>query len=204
MNPYGTSPDPREPEHDTERNHFNQDFPPENPYHRNSENGGFYSRNPYQQPRRYKEPGSSGMAMASVILGICSFIFMLSGLSPVLGGLGILLALLSRGCGKLSSTAKAGLIASCCGLIIGTFVLGALTCALFRSLSTADYSDLLEQYYEEYSDEYDDAFPYSTDEFPDSFGDYAPGEDSTDGYSWFFGEDWYGNGQQTPSDGGLI
>lgn len=205
MNPYGNSPDPREPEYNRNNNDpFHQDFPPESPDRRSPENGGFSSGNLYQQPRRYKEPGSPGMAMASVILGICSFIFMLSGLSPVLGGLGILLALLSRGCGKLSGTAKAGLIASCCGLVIGTFVLGALSIVLFRSISTTDYSDLLEQYYYEYSDEYNDSFPYSSDEYPDSFGDYYPEEGGTDGYSWFFGDEWNGDSQQAPSDGGLI
>ncbi len=35
------------------------------------------------------------MAVASVILGVCSFIFVISGVLSLLGGLGILLALLA-------------------------------------------------------------------------------------------------------------
>ena len=93
----------------------NYDPGQQDPYRRNpwrQEPGGQepWQRNPGQPPRRYKEPGSSGMAMASVVLGVCSFVLMLSGMSPFLGGLGILLALLSRGSGKMSGTGKAGLI----------------------------------------------------------------------------------------------
>lgn len=205
MNQYGSSPDPSRPEHNSDNNDRNQEFSYGNPYDGNSYRQEPYRQNPYRQPQRYREPGSSGMALASVILGICSFVFMLSGLSPVLGGIGILLALLSRGCGKMSSTAKAGLIASCCGLIIGTVILGAVTFTLLTNFSAQDYDNLLEQYYSEYGSGHDDSDSYGSDGFPDGSGDTYP--DEGDGYPYFFGGEWYGNdsGQpETSGNGGLI
>src|SRR5699024_4998146 len=105
---------------------------------------------PYQQPQRYKEPGSSGMAVASVILGVCSFIFVISGLSPLLGGLGILLALLSRGSGKMSVTGRAGLIASIFGLVIGTGILIFLTAFLLQNTTIDQQYEQIDRYYREY------------------------------------------------------
>lgn len=189
MNPYDNDPKFQKP-----------DFSHDNPYGQNP-----YQQNPYQQPRSYKEPGSSGMAMASLILGVCSFIFMLSGFSPVIGGLGILLALLSRGCGKMSTTAKAGLIASCCGLIIGTAVMAAVTYVLVRDIFSQSYEDLLYQYYQEYYDEFEDSYPGIFDELPDGLDEFSPDGGYNDGNSFYFDDDWYDAAPPSaPSNGGLI
>ncbi len=183
----------------------NYDPGQQDPYRRNpwwQEPGGQepWQRNPGQPPRRYKEPGSSGMAMASVVLGVCSFVLMLSGMSPFLGGLGILLALLSRGSGKMSGTGKAGLIASACGLVIGTGVLFSLMAAMLNSSAADQYYDLFNEYY--YGDDYSDSD--GSDEYIREYGDnYDPGN----GYGDYLIPDdgWYSEPYQTsPDTGGLI
>ena len=61
---------------------------------------------PVQPPRR---TGSQALAAASMVMAICSFLFMLNMGSLFFGSLGVIFALLSRGAGRMSGTAKAGL-----------------------------------------------------------------------------------------------
>ncbi len=169
-----------------------QDPYQQDPYHRDPYQQDPYHRDPYQPPRRYKEPGSSGMAMASVVLGVCSFILMMSGMSTFLGGLGILIALLSRGSGKLSGTGKAGLIASACGLVIGTAVMFFLVFTSLNGSIIDQYNELFDEYY--YGNDYDDDY-YSDDydEFIDNYGDY-----------FYPDGGWYDSIPQTTPDNGNV
>lgn len=185
---------------------YGQNFTnPQDPFGGNPYGQNPYQQSPYQQPRRYKEPGSSGMALASMILGACSFFLLLSGFSPVLGGLGILLALLSRGSGKMKPAAKAGLVASCIELALGTIMIAALSYVMFRDILTQDYDHLLDQYYHEYMDEYEDSYPDFYDELPDGLEELLPDDGYDDGNSFYFDGDWYGDGSGQPgTDGGLI
>ncbi len=190
MNPYQQNPQDPYQQDPYQQNPYHQD-----PYGQNPQDP--YQQNPYQQPQRYKEPGSSGMAVASVILGVCSFIFVISGLSPLLGGLGILLALLSRGSGKMSVTGRAGLIASIFGLVIGTGILIFLTAFLLQNTTIDQQYEQIDRYYREYSDDYDDDYYDDYNNFLDEFGD---------GYDDYFspGDGWYRTPDTSPDSGTII
>ena len=54
---------------------------------------------PVQPPRR---TGSQALAAASMVMAICSFLFMLNMGSLFFGSLGVIFALLSRGAGRMS------------------------------------------------------------------------------------------------------
>ena len=71
---------------------------------------------PVQPPRR---TGSQALAAASMVMAICSFLFMLNMGSLFFGSLGVIFALLSRGAGRMSGTAKAGLAGCTIGIIVG-------------------------------------------------------------------------------------
>ena len=70
---------------------------------------------PVQPPRR---TGSQALAAASMVMAICSFLFMLNMGSLFFGSLGVIFALLSRGAGRMSGTAKAGLAGCTIGIIV--------------------------------------------------------------------------------------
>lgn len=187
MNPYNDDPG-------------NRPFHGQDPYQNDP-----YQRNPYQQPRQYREPGSSGMAAASVVLGVCSFVLMLSGLSPLLGGLGILLALLSRGSGTLSGTGKAGLIASAAGLVIGTGVMVFVIITALNSSVIQQYNELFQEYYEDdygdYEDPGDSDFYDYYDDFLDEYG-FDQGDDYKD---YFIPDDgWYETVPGTPDSKDIL
>ena len=76
---------------------------------------------PVQPPRR---TGSQALAAASMVMAICSFLFMLNMGSLFFGSLGVIFALLSRGAGRMSGTAKAGLA----GCTIGIIFFGSGSC----------------------------------------------------------------------------
>lgn len=97
--------------------------------------------------------GSQALATASMILGVCSFLFMLSGGFLLFGSLGILLAILSRGSGKMSTAAKAGLGASIAGILIGTAVVVTLFSSVIQSDNLDHYLEDFEDYYEYYLDD---------------------------------------------------
>lgn len=130
----------------------------QNPYEKN-----YYHSNQYNSGSQYKEPGSPGMATAALVLGICSILFTCCGLGLPLGGIGIVLALLSRGKGKMTSSAQIGL-----GLSIGGAVLGILTFIMamvysIQIVKTTDWEDLMEYQYEYNMDDYDDLQDYFSD-----------------------------------------
>lgn len=98
-----------------------------NPYNHNPYNNNPYNNNPYNpygaplQPAPMKTKGD-GMAAASMILGIItlgSLLLLRLSLPFLLGGVGIILALLSRGSAKkMTGKAKAGLICCITGLAL--------------------------------------------------------------------------------------
>ena len=61
---------------------------------------------------------TNGLATTSLVLGICSIVFICCGGGFVVGALGIIFALLSRGANTMNAQAKVGL-----GLSIGAFSL---------------------------------------------------------------------------------
>lgn len=117
-NQYGNSP--------YNGNPYNSD-PYNNPYGNGNpyNNGGPYGRayTPIVTPQK-----GSGMATAAMILGIISLISLLLlrvYIPFLIGGIGIILAILSRGRDRMSGRAKAGII--CC---ITSLVLDVALCAL--------------------------------------------------------------------------
>ena len=131
---------------------FNQmndpDYQNANPYGPPSgQRPGPYQHYQQQPPIHYKEHGSQSLAAASMVMGICSFLFMMSGGFFFFGALGILFALLSRGCGKMSGTAKAGMTGSIAGIVIGMIVYVVLFFSLFRTNDIQDYLNDYQQFF---------------------------------------------------------
>ena len=94
----------------------------QNPCEQQDPNGpSQYNRNPYSGPQY---PDSiSGLATASLALGIVGLITMIFGIGFAPAALGIILALLSRGKGKMSGMAVAGLVLSVIALVLTILIL---------------------------------------------------------------------------------
>lgn len=146
---------------DNPQNYGHYDYQPNRQYFDlNTEKQGNYGQNPL-----YTQPGSSGMATAALILGICSVLFICCGFSALVGGIGIVIALLSRGNGKMESSAQIGL-----GLSIGGIVIGILTWMMlfvysFQLIDSTDLEDFFDDPYLE--DFFDDPDDYDLDDYDD-------------------------------------
>lgn len=95
---------------------------------------------------------SPGMASASLILGLFSVIMIATGFSFIIGSIGIILALMSRGRGPLTGKARTGLITSVVGIAGGIIV----TLVAFFSLFSGDWNQAinrLDYLYETYMNE---------------------------------------------------
>ena len=110
----------------------------------------FYTQTP--DPPSPKQ--SNGLATASLVLGICSFIFICCGGSFIFGALGIILALLSRGASDISGNAKAGLILSIVGLVLSVILYIFMFASVILSCQLGDIIESYKYYYE-YGDDYD-------------------------------------------------
>ena len=108
-----------------------------------------YQQQPPVEPP--KKTGSPSLAAASMIMAICSFLFMLNMGSLFFGSLGVLFALLSRGAGRMSGTAKAGMAGCITGMIVGICLYAFTISQLFNS---GDSNHLLKQFYNQYMQEY--------------------------------------------------
>ncbi len=90
---------------------------------------------------RYNEPGS-GMANAAMVLGIISIVSSITfTVYPpfILGGIAIVLALLSKGRSpKLLSKAKTGIICAIAGLVLNTIIVTASITLLFTNPDVRD------------------------------------------------------------------
>ena len=102
---------------------------------------------PVQPPRR---TGSQALAAASMVMAICSFFVHAQHGFPVFRLARRDLRLLSRGAGRMSGTAKAGLAGCTIGIIVGICMYAFL---LFNMVSGGS-TNLLERYYNQYMQEY--------------------------------------------------
>lgn len=76
-------------------------------------------------PQYSSSSSSNSMSTAAMVLGICSIVFICCGGSIIIGTVGIILALLSRGSGTMDGRAKTGLILSIVGLSLCIVIWGA-------------------------------------------------------------------------------
>lgn len=106
------------------KNNWQGTPPPGYGYGRFNQGGG-----PYNGPRK-----SNNMALASLILGILSIVLCCcGGFGVILGAVGIVLAILSRGSEPMETSAKVGL-----GLSIGGIVLGILVLIMSFAFAGSD------------------------------------------------------------------
>lgn len=95
-----------------------------NPYNNNPYNNNPYNNNPYGAPLQPAPRNAKGdsMASASMILGIIALVSLLLlrlSMPFILGGIGIILAILSKGgARKMAGRAKAGMICCITGLVL--------------------------------------------------------------------------------------
>ena len=102
---------------------------------------------PYTRQEGY---GSRPMATASLVTGILSLALFVTGLSLFIGALAVILAILSRGSGRMLSGAVTGLITGITG--IGLSLLLLISAVLMISDGEwKQYMDEIEKIYQEYS-----------------------------------------------------
>lgn len=126
---------------------------------------------------------SNGMSTAALVLSIIGILTMCCGGSVVLGGLAILLALLSRGSHPMNGQAKAAVWISIIGIILGIVALVGLLVYTFTSPDAQDiYRDYL-QYYEDQLGDDDDMTQYYND-YLDDYGidDYNTDDNGTEDF----------------------
>ncbi|MGI6008286.1 MAG: DUF4190 domain-containing protein [Ruminococcus sp.] len=114
----------------------------------------------YQSRPNTPPPQSSGLATASLVMGICCLVLMCCGASFILGALGIIFALLSRGRGRMSGSAKAGIILSIVGIILSIAIYTFYIVNLVASGQVQDIIDSYEYYYNYDSSDYDDYYDF--------------------------------------------
>lgn len=118
---------------------------------------------------------SEGMATAALVLGIISVLLICCGGSIVLGALGIMFALLSRGAGTMNTKARVGM-----GLSIGSMIISIIlivVIVLFVVRSDEVYDFIVDEFYYNYDEYLDDSYEYY---FDDSYENYF--DDSEDGF----------------------
>lgn len=124
-----------------------------------------YSQNTHPQqgfPQYSSSSNSNSMSTAAMVLGICSIVFICCGGSIILGTVGIILALLSRGSGTMDGRAKTGLILSIVGLSLCIVIWGAYFIWFIAS-------GLFDQVWGEYNSvpgsDYYNTMPYDEDDY---------------------------------------
>lgn len=95
---------------------------------------------------------SPGLASASMILGLFSLIMIATGFSFIIGSVGIILALMSRGRGPLTGKAKTGLVTSIFGIAGGIIVTLMAFFSIFSG-SLEQTLDRMDYLYETYINE---------------------------------------------------
>lgn len=91
-------------------------------------------------PSYSAKPPANGLATASLILGIASLLFLCCGASFIFAAPGIVLALLSRGSREMDGLARAGLIFSIIGLVLGLLSVLFILAASFAFSSEGSYA----------------------------------------------------------------
>lgn len=115
----------------------------------------------------------SGMAVASLIIGIISIVSLCCPiLSIILGALGIIFSLLSRRRKeKISGNAQIGMILSVLGLVLGFLVMIGTVIYVIRQAGNENVQKYLKNYEEQYGDEYNgntDIYDYLFNELENS------------------------------------
>ncbi len=114
---------------------------------------------------------SNGLSVAALVLSIVGVLTMLFGGSVVLGSLAILLALLSRGSGRMSGQAKAAIGISIVSIALGILLLIGMFVYVFTS---SDAQDMYRDYLRYYEDQLDDDDPYNYyNDYLDDYQDHS-------------------------------
>ena len=96
-----------------------------------------YQENPYQQPYQMKNQGSSGLSIASMVLGILALIFTCMGVGWILGIIGLVLgivAIFNKSQGR--GMAIAGIATSALSILFSVLLLIIGIIASYYSYST--------------------------------------------------------------------
>ena len=104
---------------------------------------------------------SNSLATTSLVMGICALVFICCGGGLILGALGIIFALLSRGSDTMNTQAKVGLGlsigASALSLIILIIYIPAMVYSYgFQEQFNYEFERRYRQYYDDAEDNYDD------------------------------------------------
>ena len=114
---------------------------------------------------------SNGLSVAALILGIIGVLTMMFGGSVVLGSLAILLALLSRGSGRMSGQAKAAIGISIVSIALGILLLIGMFVYVFTS---SDAQEMYRDYLRYYENQLDDDDPYNYyNDYLDDYQDHS-------------------------------
>lgn len=114
---------------------------------------------------------SNGLSVAALVLSIVGVLTMLFGGSVVLGSLAILLALLSRGSGRMSGQAKAAIGISIVSIALGILLLIGMLVYVFTS---SDAQEMYRDYLRYYEDQLDDDDPYNYyNDYLDDYQDHS-------------------------------
>ncbi len=114
---------------------------------------------------------SNGLSVAALILSIIGVLTMMFGGSVVLGSLAILLALLSRGSGRMSGQAKAAIGISIVSIALGILLLIGMFVYVFTS---SDAQEMYRDYLRYYEDQLDDDDPYNYyNDYLDDYQDHS-------------------------------
>ena len=114
---------------------------------------------------------SNGLSVASLVLSIVGVLTMMFGGSVVLGSLAILLALLSRGSGRMSGQAKAAIGISIVSIALGILLLIGMFVYVFTS---SDAQEMYRDYLRYYEDQLDDDDPYNYyNDYLDDYQDHS-------------------------------
>lgn len=114
---------------------------------------------------------SNGLSVAALVLSIAGVLTMMFGGSVVLGSLAILLALLSRGSGRMSGQAKAAIGISIVSIALGILLLIGMFVYVFTS---SDAQEMYRDYLRYYEDQLDDDDPYNYyNDYLDDYQDHS-------------------------------
>ena len=116
---------------------------------------------------------SPGMALAALVLSILAVIFcVIIYISLPLAAMAIVLALLSRGSGRLAGRARTGVVIACISIAVSLFLTGAGVLYIWRTPELRDYVKQLYEYYSGYEEEdpslpQPEELPYTAPDEPD-------------------------------------
>jgi len=108
------------------------------------------------QPMPKQDP--NGLSVASLVVGICSLVFICLGGGLILGALGIVFALLSRGISGMNTQAKVGLGLSIGGLALSTIIIPAMLLAYVPYVSGEFQEEFNKEFNRNYNETYNEIY----------------------------------------------